>query len=162
MCKHSVRNSSCLVIFAVWVDKINLWKKETGVVTPCYPFLLSLSFQSSSIDHLIPCSANCCHYPVFVLTLFLSFTHDWLDWPPCALSLWQVWWWQWKCNHLERGSMNTHTKRFTVNQCMFGLIDEVAGIFQTHWTGSLEIQSHIKGDLLIKIPGQLQSTFFFF
>lgn len=94
MCKHSVRNSSCLVIFAVWADKINLWKKETGVVTPCYPFLLSLLFQASSIDHLIPCSANCCHYPVFVLS-------PWLTWLTSA-CLWEGRRWQWNELFSER------------------------------------------------------------
>lgn len=45
---------------------------------------------------------------------------------------------------------------------MFGLTDEAAEIFQNDWTGSLEIQSHVKGDLLIKISGQLAVNFFFF
>lgn len=74
MCKHSVRNSSCLVIFEVWVDEISLWKKEAGVIIPCYQFLLSLSYSGSSIDHLIiPSSTNSCHYLGFVL-------YPWLTW----------------------------------------------------------------------------------
>lgn len=44
---------------------------------------------------------------------------------------------------------------------MFSLADEAAEIFQNDWTGSLEIQSRVKGDLLIKISGQLAINFFF-
>lgn len=45
---------------------------------------------------------------------------------------------------------------------MFNLTGEAAEIFQNDWTGSLKIQSCIKGDLWSKISGQLVVNFFFF
>lgn len=44
---------------------------------------------------------------------------------------------------------------------MFCLTNEAAEIFNDDWTESLKIQSHVTGDLLIKISGQLAVEFFF-
>lgn len=44
---------------------------------------------------------------------------------------------------------------------MFYLTNEAVEIFNNDWTESLKIQSHVTGDLLVKISGQLAVEIFF-